>query len=119
MCSRFSSCASRAFGVANVQLFKALGVVVDAAGFSVADKTHLTALVQQRSESDDDDEESGAPAAKVYESKAGGIVGVLADMKDKAESELSDLRRAENNAQHHCNMLKQSLEDQIKADSTD
>ncbi len=38
---------------------------VDAAGFSVADKTHLTALVQQRSESDDDDEESGAPAAKV------------------------------------------------------
>ena len=39
---------------------------VDVAGFSVADKTHLTALVQQRSESDDDDEELGVPAAKVY-----------------------------------------------------
>ncbi len=51
--------------------------------------------------------------------RSSGIVGVLADMKDKAESELSDLRRAENNAQHNCNMLKQSLEDQIKADSTD
>jgi chromosome segregation ATPase len=100
-------------------LVQALGVVVDAAGFSVADKTHLTALVQQRSESDDDDAELGAPAAKVYESKAGGIVDVLADMKDKAESELSDLRKAENNAQHNYNMLKQSLEDQIKADSTD
>jgi len=43
----------------------------------------------------------------------------LADMKDKAESELDELRKAEGNAKHNFNMLKQSLEDQIAADSTD
>merc|ERR1719198_2120937 len=40
-------------------------------------------------------------------------------MKDKAEGELDELRKAENNAKHNFNMLKQSLEDQIGADSTD
>merc|ERR1719181_2330234 len=75
------------------------------------------ALLQ--SQSDDDDLDTGAPAAAVYESKSGGIVDVLADMKDKAESELDELRKAEGNAKHNFNMLKQSLEDQIAADSTD
>jgi len=75
----------------------------------------LVALVQNQN----DDEELGAPAAAVYESKAGGIVDVLADMKDKAEGELGDLRKAENSAKHNFNMLKQSLDDQISADSTD
>ena len=36
----------------------------------------------------------GAPAAKNYESKSGGIVDVLEDMKDKADAELSELRKA-------------------------
>merc|ERR1719201_1513523 len=61
----------------------------------------------------------GAPAAAAYKSKSGGIVDVLVDMKEKAESELGDLRKAENNAKHNFNMLKQSLEDSIKADNTD
>lgn len=100
-------------------LLQALGAVIEAAGFSAVDQTHLTALVQQRSSSDDDDTELGAPAAKVYESKAGGIVDVLADMKDKADGELGDLRKAESNAAHNYNMLKQSLDDQIKADTAD
>ena len=34
------------------------------------------------------------------------------DLKDKAEGELADLRKAETNAQHNYDMLKQSLEDQ-------
>jgi hypothetical protein len=98
-------------------MVQALGAIVDAAGFQSSDKTRLVALVQNQN--DDDDEELGAPAAKVYESKSGGIVDVLADMRDKAESELADLRKAENNAKHNFNMLKQSLEDQIGADTTD
>merc|ERR1719201_1091633 len=61
----------------------------------------------------------GAPAAAAYKSKSGGIVDVLVDMKEKAESELGDLRKAENNAKHNFNMLKQSLEDSMKADNTD
>merc|ERR1719265_1781550 len=75
------------------------------------------ALVQ--SKDDDDDLDMGAPAAAVYESKSGSIVDVLADMKDKADSELDELRKAEGNAKHNFNMLKQSLDDQIAADSTD
>jgi len=100
----------------NVQaITQALGAILDAASFASINKPKLMALVQ--SQSDDDDLELGAPAAKVYESKAGGIVDVLADMKDKAEGELSDLRKAEENTAHNFNMLKQSLEDQIKADT--
>merc|ERR1719329_654033 len=102
-------------------LLQALGAVVDAAGFQVSDKNRLVALVQSQndSESNDDDDDLGAPAAKVYESKAGSIVDVLADMKDKADGELSELRKAESTAKHNFKMLKQSLEDQISADTTD
>lgn len=98
-------------------LAQALGSVLDAAAFAGADKNKVMALLQ--SQSDDGDSEFGAPAAAVYESKSGGIVDVLADMKDKAESELDELRKAEGNAKHNFNMLKQSLEDQITADTTD
>jgi len=98
-------------------LAQALGSVLDAAAFAGADKNKVMALLQ--SQGDDDDSEFGAPAAAVYESKSGGIVDVLADMKDKAESELDELRKAEGNAKHNFNMLKQSLEDQIAADTTD
>jgi len=102
-------------GTNTAAMVQALGAVVDAAGFQSSDKNRLVALVQNQN----DDEELGAPAAAVYESKAGGIVDVLADMKDKAEGELGDLRKAENSAKHNFNMLKQSLDDQISADSTD
>ena len=99
------------------KMVQALSALVDAAGFSGSDNERLVALVQQQN--DDSDEELGAPAAAVYESKAGGIVDVLTDMKDKAEGELAELRKAENNAKHNYNMLKQSLTDQIHADTTD
>jgi len=46
-------------------------------------------------------------------------VDVLDDLKEKAEEELADLRKAESGAKHNYNMLKQSLEDQISADQKD
>jgi len=100
-------------------LATALGAIVDGAAFAGVgvNKEKLVALVQAQQGDDDDDLEMGAPAAKVYESKGGSIVDVLADMKDKAEGELSDLRKAESNTAHNFNMLKQSLEDQIAADT--
>jgi len=101
------------------KLVQALGAVVDAAGLPGSDKNRLSALIQSQQGSDDDDALLGAPAAAVYKSKSGGIVDVLVDMKEKAESELSDLRKAENNAKHNFNMLKQSLEDSMSADNTD
>lgn len=44
---------------------------------------------------------------------------VLEDLKEKAESELADLRKAESNAKHNYDMLKQSLDDQSAADNKD
>merc|ERR1719224_185935 len=40
-------------------------------------------------------------------------------MKEKAEGELGDLRKAEGNKKHNFEMMKQSLEDQIAADTKD
>merc|ERR1719157_45867 len=40
-------------------------------------------------------------------------------MKEKAEGQLAELRKAESTTKHNFNMLKQSLEDQIGADNKD
>jgi len=100
-------------------LASALGAIVDGAAFAGVgvNKEKLMALVQAQQGDQDDDLDMGAPAAAVYESKAGSIVDILADMKDKADGELADLRKAESNTAHNFNMLKQSLEDQISADT--
>merc|ERR1712159_717112 len=66
-----------------------------------------------------DDEEFGAPAAAVYKSHSSSIFDVLEDMKEKAEGQLAELRKAEATTKHNYNMLKQSLTDQIEADTKD
>merc|ERR1719473_427162 len=48
-------------------VLKGLQAVINAASFSSNDQQKLTALVQQKAESDEDDQEPGAPAAAVYE----------------------------------------------------
>lgn len=102
-------------------LVQSLSIVADAASLNVADKKTLLGFAQMRqSTSDaDDDEAPGAPAAAVYKSQSGNIIDVLEDLKEKAEAELSDLRKAETNAKHNFQMLKQSLEDQLDADNAD
>jgi predicted nucleic acid-binding Zn-ribbon protein len=98
-------------------VLKGLSAVINAASFSSKDQATLTALVQQSSESDD--EEPGAPAAAVYKTHSTSIFDVLEDMKEKAEGQLADLRKAESNANHQYNMLKQSLTDEVEADTKD
>merc|ERR1719443_2499140 len=100
-------------------LTQALSSVIDAAAFTTSDRKKLTALVQSRQSDDDDDSEYGAPAAASYKSHSGSIVDLLADMKEKAEGELSDLRKAEGAAKQNFAMLKGSLEGQIGADNKD
>merc|ERR1719389_167489 len=100
-------------------IVKSLSAVMDAAAFSAQDQKTLTALVQSQQGSESDDGALGAPAAAVYGSHSDGIFGVLEDMKEKAEGQLADLRKAESTTKHNYNMLKQSLEDQIEADSKD
>merc|ERR1719487_188380 len=77
------------------------------------------ALVQAKQGSSNDDEDFGAPAAATYKSQSGNIVDLLDDLKEKAEEELADVRKAESGAKHNYQMLKQSLEDQIAADTKD
>ena len=120
----------RAIGILEKELAKSSGAFAqdDATGclqswrlqerlqVSANDNKRVSALIQLQQGNDD---LIGAPAAAVYESKAGGIVDVLVDLKEKAESELSVLRKAEDNAKHNFDMLKQSLVDSIKEDNTD
>jgi len=98
-------------------LLASLGAVVDAAGFSTTDHAKLLALVQARQGGEDS--EMGAPAAATYTSQSGGIVDVLEDLKEKAEAELAEARKAESSAKHNYEMMKQSLEDQMAADTKD
>jgi len=96
-------------------LLQSLGAVVDAAGFTNADHQKLTALVQAQSE----ESEAGAPAAATYSSQSGGIVDLLEDLKEKAEGELAEARKAESAAKHNFDMMRQSLQDQLAADQSD
>jgi len=100
-------------------LLNSVNTVVDAAAFSGDDKKKLVALVQDSEHADTDDEDAGAPAAAEYKTHSTNILDVLEDMKEKAEEQLSSLRKAETSAVHNFKMLKQSLEDQAAADSKD
>merc|ERR1719174_13963 len=48
-----------------------------------------------------------------------GILDVLEDLKDKAETELAEARKAESTTKHNYKMMKQSLEDQMANDNKD
>jgi chromosome segregation ATPase len=96
-------------------LLQSLSTVVEAAGFTSQDHQKLVALVQAQEE----DKEAGAPAAATSKSQSGGIVDLLEDLKEKAEGELAEARKAESSAKHNYGMMKQSLDDQISADTKD
>merc|ERR1719195_1874511 len=76
-------------------------------------------MVQAQQSEAVDDADLGAPAAATYKSHSTGILDVLEDLKEKAEEQLSGLRKAETSAKHNFAMLKQSLTDQLAADSKD
>merc|ERR1719210_1414071 len=99
------------------RLVQTLGAVIDAAGFAANDKQKLVALVQ--SQNSDDQEEPGAPAAAVYKSHSTGIVDVLEDMKEKSRGISERFAERGDHSKHNFEMLKQSLEDQMAADSKD
>merc|ERR1719301_352905 len=84
---------------ANVQnlngLVHGLQAVLDATSISTDDKKGLLAFVQNQQGEDDDMAELGAPAPAAYKSRSGGIVDVLTDMKEKADAQLSELRKKE------------------------
>jgi chromosome segregation ATPase len=100
-------------------LVKSLTAIINAASLTTQDQKNLVALVQSQQSSDSDDEELGAPAAATYKTHSSSIVDVLEDLKEKAEGQLAELRKAESTTKHNYEMLKQSLTDQMEADTKD
>jgi len=100
-------------------VIKSLDSVISAASFSSQDQKKLVALVQSQQGQESDDMELGAPAAAVYKTHSSSIFDVLEDMKEKAEGQLAELRKAESATKHNYEMLKQSLTDQMEADTKD
>jgi len=91
---------------------QAISTLVQAASLSAQDGAKLTALIQNSQQADDDD--AGAPAAAVYEGHSSDIIDTLENLLEKAEQQLADARAKETAAQNNYEMLKQSLEDDIR-----
>merc|ERR1740121_797009 len=98
---------------------RALSTVLDAAAFSSSDQKKLAAFVQAQAEDQDDDAAFGAPAAAAYKTRSGGILDVLEDMKEKAEGQLADLRKAEVNSRGNFEMLEQALTEKLATETKD
>merc|ERR1711871_1777541 len=95
----------------------ALRTLIDAAALPGGGKNKLMALIQ--SQSGDDDEDPGAPAPDAYKGHSGGIIDVLVQMKEDAEAQLSDLRKAEGKEAHNFELLKGSMDRQIADEEKD
>jgi len=91
---------------------QAISTLVQAASLSAQDGAKLTALIQNSQQADDDD--AGAPAAAVYEGHSSDIIDTLENLLEKAEQQIADARAKETAAQNNYEMLKQSLEDDIR-----
>jgi len=95
-------------------LMSALSKVVDASWVNAADRRQIQGLMQTSSDEDDgDDLRLSAPKAEAYDSATGGIVETLEEMKEKAESALTEARNTETRQQHSFDMMAQSLTDAI------
>merc|ERR1719321_183154 len=102
---------------------KALENVIDAASINSHDKKTLLALAQSDANEEDDTIDAsamlGAPDPDAYKSHSGtsNIIDILGDMREKAEAQLDEARKAEMNSKHNYEMLKQSLTDEISVDN--
>ena len=92
-----------------------LKAIVQASWVNSKQKAVVQSLIQSTSEDGDEDLEMQPQAtAAAYSSQGGGILDTLKDMTEKAEGSLSEARKTEMEQQHAYNMLKQSLETEIK-----
>merc|ERR1719484_187428 len=95
------------------KLTMSLSKIIEANWVNKEDKAAVQALLQSNS-GDEDLSLQPQAATSGYQSQGSGILDTISDMKDKAESTLSDARAAEMKAGHEYAMLKQNLETQIK-----
>merc|ERR1719316_1636158 len=95
---------------------KVLGKIIDSTRISFSARKSLKSLLQTGNLGGEDDYESlRQPQAKevAYESKSGGIISKIEEMKEKAEETLTDARNTEMKAQQDYSMLEQSLNNGI------
>jgi len=102
-------------------LAQAFSIMVQASLLGSADAAKLTALVQsgQNAKDDEFDLTLGAPEAAAYQSHSGTIIDTLEDLLAKAKEQLGTAQKKEINSKHNFEMLKQSLEDEIKFSNQD
>merc|ERR1719171_1039651 len=95
---------------------KVLGKIIDSEHISVGTKRSLEGLMQTGSfEGEDDYHGLRQPQAKevAFESKSGGIISKIEEMKEKAEETLSEMRSGEMKKTQDFDMLEQSLNNGI------
>eukprot|EP00931_Biecheleriopsis_adriatica_P028311 TRINITY_DN1689_c0_g1_i1.p1 TRINITY_DN1689_c0_g1~~TRINITY_DN1689_c0_g1_i1.p1 ORF type:complete len:692 (+),score=215.32 TRINITY_DN1689_c0_g1_i1:135-2210(+) len=85
----------------------ALEVLVSGSMLGADDAAGLAAFLQQSGE-------VSPPQVPVYESQSGSIIDMLKDLQLKAIKELNALKEKEFEAKHNFEMLRQSLQDEIK-----
>jgi hypothetical protein len=94
----------------------ALNAVIGAVSIKTESKRKLKSFLQQADANTADDELTlKQPQAKMvaYESKSGGILSTIKDMQEKAEAELSDLRKKEMSNAHNFGMIESGLNAEI------
>jgi len=94
--------------------------IVSAEWLDAGSKKRITKFLQSTAAAGDGDElslkaEMAQPQAKVdsYSDHSGGILDTLADMQEKAEASLSELRKKEMKSAHTSSMTVMGLEDSI------
>lgn len=93
------------------QLITTIGAVVKAASLSVHDKKTLMSLTQN-SEDDADTFELSGPATD-------SVLDMIEDLKQKAETQLRQLRKDETNMRYNFESVQVSLKDEIKLAASD
>jgi len=101
-------------------LTNGLSKIIEATWVNSQQKAVVQSLLQSQTSADADDEDlSLQPQASTaaFTSQGGGILDTLNEMKEKAESTLSESRQTEMKSNHAFEMLKNGLEASIKTDS--
>merc|ERR1719454_1499685 len=97
------------------QLATGLSKIISATWVNSQQKSVVQSLLQS-AESEDDEVLSLQPqaTAAAFSSQGGGILDTLKEMSDKAEGTLTDARGTEMKSKHAFEMLKSSLEQELK-----
>jgi len=96
-------------------MIPALQKIIEASSIPQTSRNALKGFLQQ-AETEGDDLALKQPQGTVsnYDSHSGGILDTLTDMEEKAQGQLSDLRKAEMEAQFSFEMVKQGINDEIR-----